>query len=162
MQYSKISEKRKGVLIGKNGEVKKAIEERTKTKIKIGDQIVIEGEPYGEILAEQIISAINLGFSAEKALLLLNDKYSYEFIPISGKRGRVVKGRIIGSAGKARNIIENLSHTYICVGEEGVGIIGLDDDVEDAKECIMMLASGASHGVAYKFLEKRMAEKKGL
>lgn len=160
MQYAKISEKRKGVLIGKNGEIKKEIEKRTKTKIHIGDQIIIEGDTYGEILAEQIISAIDLGFSAEKALLLLKDGYSYKFIPMSGKRSKAIKGRIIGRAGITRNIIEKLSHTYICVGEEGIGIIGLDDDVEDVSECIMMLASGASHGAAYRFLEKRMSNKR--
>jgi len=160
MQYCNISEKRKGVLIGKDGEVKRKIEERTKTKITITDQVIIEGDVYGEILAEQIISAINLGFGAEKALLLLNDKYSYGFIPLSGKRADTIKGRIIGRAGTARNIIENISHTYICVGDEGVGIIGYSEDVEDVKQSIMMLIGGASHGAAYTFLEKRMAEKR--
>ncbi|MFN3527858.1 MAG: KH domain-containing protein [Candidatus Altarchaeaceae archaeon] len=162
MQYCKISEDRKGVLIGKDGKVKKEIEKMTKTKIYITDYVIIDGDPYGEILAEQIISAINLGFSAEKALLLLNDNFSYEFIPISGKRSTEIKGRIIGRNGTTRNIIEKISNTYICVGDEGVGIIGNEDDVEDVKECIMMLISGSTHGAAYRLLEKRMAEKRSF
>lgn len=160
MQYCNISKDRIGVLIGKNGEVKKKIEEATKTKIKIRDQVIIEGDPYGEILSEQIIEGINLGFSAEKALLLIKDNYFYEFIPLSGKRAQTIKSRIIGSGGTARNMLERLSNTYICVGDNGVGIIGYADDVEDAKEAIMLIIQGASHGAVYKFLEKRNAEKR--
>ena len=64
-----IPDERKSVLIGKDGSVKKQIENATSTKITIGDGVVIEGEGLDVIKTQQIIKAIGRGFSSDNSLL---------------------------------------------------------------------------------------------
>jgi len=163
MQYTKIAEERIGVLIGRDGEIKKKIEEKTHTKISIREtEVIISGSPYYEMLAENIVDAICLGFSPEKALLLTEDykDFTYEFIPLSEKKFLFVRGRVIGTKRSVLDNIEKISECYICVGKEGIGIIGDYEDVEDTKEAISILINNGKYGTAYRFLEKRKKERK--
>lgn len=163
MQYTKIAEDRIGVLIGKNGETKRKIEERTHTKITIkGTEVDISGSPYYEMIAENVVNAISLGFSSEKAMLLTkeNKDYTYEFIPLQEKKFMAIRGRIIGRNRDILNNIEKISECYVCVGKEGIGIIGDYEDVEDVKEAILILINHGKPGVAYKFLSKRKKQRK--
>lgn len=57
----KIPDKRKGVLIGHEGSVKRKIEGLTKTQIKILDSIEISGEVLDVLKAKEIIKAIGRG-----------------------------------------------------------------------------------------------------
>ena len=61
--FIKIPEQRKGVLIGKDGSVKKEIEKATKTVIEIEEDVSIEGEPLDVMKTKDIIKAIGRGFS---------------------------------------------------------------------------------------------------
>ncbi len=163
MQYTKIAEDRIGVLIGKDGEIKKKTEEKTHTKILVtGTEVTISGSPYYEMLAENVVDAISLGFSPEKALLLTKDymDYTYEFIPLSEKKFLPVRGRIIGTNRSVLNTIEKISECYVCVGKEGIGIIGDYEDVEDVKEAILMLINHRKSGTVYGFLNKRKKQRK--
>ena len=163
MQYTSISEDRIRVLIGKDGETKKKIEDKTHTQILIsGTDVTISGSPYYEMLAQNIIDAINLGFNPEKALLLTKDykDYSFEFIPLSEKRFMSIRGRIIGTNRSVTNTIEKISDCYVNVGKEGVGIIGDYEDVEDVKEAIEMIINNGKFGTAYRFLENKKRQHK--
>lgn len=165
MQYTKIAKDRIGVLIGKNGETKRKIEERTHTKITVREtEVEISGSPYYEILAEDVVNAISLGFSPEKALLLtkVDEDYVYEFIPLSEKKFTPIRGRIIGRKRSVLDNIEKISECYVCMGKEGVGIIGDYEDAEDVKEAISILINHGKPGTAYRFLSKRKKEHKSI
>ena len=55
IEFVRIPEERKAVLIGSGGSVKKKIEKETKTKIDIGEYIKIEGnDPLNFLKAKQI------------------------------------------------------------------------------------------------------------
>ncbi|OQX21160.1 MAG: hypothetical protein BWK75_03790 [Candidatus Altiarchaeales archaeon A3] len=163
MQYTGISEDRIGVVIGKDGEIKKKIEDKTHTKILIsGTDVTILGSPYYEMLAQNIVDAINLGFSPEKALLLTKDykDYSFEFIPLSEKRSPHIRGRVIGTQRSVLNTIEKISECYVSVGKDGIGIIGDYEDVEDVREAIEMIINNGKFGTAYRFLENKKRQRK--
>ncbi|ODS39641.1 MAG: hypothetical protein A7316_04970 [Candidatus Altiarchaeales archaeon WOR_SM1_86-2] len=61
---------------------------------------------------------------------------------------------IIGGGGNTKRFIEELMGCRITVHGKTVGIIGPLDECYSAKEAIAMLASGASHGSVYRFLER--------
>ena len=65
-----------------------------------------------------------------------------------------LKGRVIGSEGKSRNAIEELTETNISVYGKTIGIIGLQQNVASAKKAIESLLSGSPHSNVYRFLER--------
>ena len=141
--------------------------EKTGAKFKRGKegQLEIEGEGGSEWFAELVINAMTLGFDYKKASKLLNDEFFLDVVDLNaamwGKKKRVeqMKGRIIGTEGKARSTIEFLSDCWIAVGEDKVGLIGKYEDLKIAKEAVFKLLEGKTHGTVYAFLEKKKAEK---
>ncbi len=128
MEYNyelKIPKERIAVLIGKKGEIKKRIEEETKTKIKIdskeGDILINGSDALNLFTAREVISAVGRGFNPEIAELLLKADYGLEIIDIAEFTGKSkstmlrLKGRVIGKEGKSRKIIEELTECYISV-----------------------------------------------
>ena len=163
----KIPKERIAVLIGKSGEVKKALEETTNTRIDIdsheGDVTVRGEDPLTLFSVRDIISAIARGFNPEIAQLLLKQDYMFELVELrdfvkNKNQMPRIKGRIIGKEGKARAIIEDLTDTYICVYGKTIGIIGLGEDVAMARRAIESLAAGSPHNSIYKWLEKKKRE----
>ena len=65
-----------------------------------------------------------------------------------------LKARCIGTKGKAKNTIENLTNTSISVYGKTISIIGLAEQVFLAKKAIEALLRGSKHGNVYKQLEK--------
>lgn len=159
----KIPKERVAVLIGKDGSVKKSIEEETKTKLNIdskeGDVIITGEDALLLYAAREVVRAIGRGFNPEIAQLLLQQDYAFEVIPISDfvteNHLTRVKGRIIGREGKSRKIIEELTEAHICVYGKTVGIIGSYEGLASAKRAVEGLLSGSPHSSIYKFLEKR-------
>jgi ribosomal RNA assembly protein len=158
----KIPRIRVGVLIGKKGSIKKLIEQKTKTKIKISKEgeVIISGEESLNIfITTTIIKAIGRGFNPDIALMLLNEDYCLEIIEIkdfchdSRKHFFRAKARIIGTEGKARKVIEQLTKTEISIYGKTVSIIGEVSNVLLAKQAIEKLLQGSKHGNVYKFLE---------
>ena len=78
MQEIKITANRVGVLIGKGGATKQELEEKTKTTISIDSTeglVRVEGEDaVGALRAVEVVTAINRGFSPERAFTLLEDE----------------------------------------------------------------------------------------
>ena len=110
----KIPKDRITVLIGKNGETKKEIEETTHSKINIdsgeGDVVVQGTDPLMLFSTKNIIKAIARGFNPDVAMRLLNSDYMFELLDIKDYAKRQdhiprLKGRVIGKEGKTRNII---------------------------------------------------------
>jgi len=166
----KIPKERVAVLIGKDGTVKKDVEEATKTTLDIeskeGDVIIKGGDSLGVFVAKGIIKAVGRGFNPEIALLLLKSDYAYENLHLYDYLGRSkskllrMKGRVIGSEGKTRKAIEDLTETYICVYGKTIGIIGFSENVALARRAIESLLNGSPHASVYKWLEKKRVELK--
>ncbi len=164
----RIPEDRIGVLIGKEGEIKKKIQEKTGCKIKInsstGDVKIIRGDDaIGFLKAKSVVEAIARGFNPEVAMKLLDDDfYVFESIDlseyVSPKALERVKGRIIGKEGKVRRMIEETLNVHVSVYDKFVSIIGAFENVAAAREAIMMLVEGAQHSTVQRFMERKRRE----
>jgi len=165
----RIPKERVAVLIGKKGEMKRAIEHDTKTKIQVNSEegeIRLRGKDALLLyLAREIIRAIGRGFNPDIAKQLLKSDYAFELITISDyartSRDLIrLRGRVIGEGGKSRRTIEELTETTICVFGKTAGIIGPGDQISDARRAIENLLSGSTHAHVYKWLEKRRRQKR--
>jgi len=166
MHDIKIPKERVGVLVGKNGEVKRLIEKKTETKLiidKEGD-IVINGEGVNVYNANIIIKSIGRGFNPSIALNLLKDDINMEIINIkdfsgkSRKKLERIRARIIGTGGKCRQAIERITNTDIVVYGKTVSIIGKIDNTNVARAGVEILLRGAPHSNAYKYLEREIGK----
>lgn len=167
MKFVKIPMERVAVLIGKEGEVKRHIEEHgveIQVDSKTGD-VKMEGEPIAEMDAENVVRAIGRGFSPHHAFHLFNDSYYFTLIDMRdyvGKKDKHIHriaGRIIGKEGKARRKIEDDAHVFISIYGHTISIIGKIEGTDVAKRAIEMLLEGANHSTVYRYLER---EKKRL
>lgn len=161
----KIPIDRVGVLIGKSGEIKKQLEQATKTRLTIdskeGDITIITHDGLKLYEAKEIIRAIARGFNPKTAMSLLKTDNSLEVINIEdfagNNRNQVLrlKGRVIGAEGKSKREIEHLTETSISVYGKTVAIIGEVEGVASARRAIESLLKGATHASVYKFLERK-------
>jgi ribosomal RNA assembly protein len=162
MYELKIPKDRIAVLIGSKGEVKKQLEDQTKTTITIDSQegdILIRGDDsIGLFCTREIVKAIGRGFNPKTALNLIKPEYNFDLINlrdfVTKEHIPRVKGRIIGTEGKARKTIEDLTETKICVYGKTIGIIGEVAKVAIARRAVEMLLEGSRHATIYKWLEK--------
>src|SRR3989344_1933067 len=108
VEYSyelKVPKNRVAVIIGKEGSMKKDLEEATSTKLNIdskeGDVFVSGEDALGLYTAREIIMAIGRGFNPEIARLLLKQDYVFEVIGLKDFTGKSkntllrLKGRVI-------------------------------------------------------------------
>ena len=93
----KIPKERIAVLIGKSGEVKKALEETTNTRIDIdsheGDVTVRGEDPLTLFSVRDIIRAIARGFNPEIAQLLLKQDYMFELVELRDFVKKLISSR---------------------------------------------------------------------
>ncbi len=172
MEYSyelKVPKNRVAVIIGKEGSIKKEIEESTKTKLDIdskeGDIFVSGEDALGLYTAREIIKAIGRGFNPDLAKLLLKSDYIFEVVDLSefvkSKEAMLrLKGRVIGKEGKSRKVIEELTECNISVFGKTISIIGLPESVANARQAVESLLRGSTHANVYKWLEKRRRDLK--
>jgi len=163
-QEIKITKERVAVLIGKKGEIKKKIEAVTKTRLRVdsdeGDIYITGEDGLGVYTANEIISAIGRGFNPDYAMLLLKGDYVYEQINMNDftktkSSLQRLKGRVIGTDGKCRKLVEELTECYICVYGKTIGIIGETSNVVVAKRAVESLLRGSQHASVYRWLEKQ-------
>ena len=165
----KVPKNRVAVIIGKEGSVKKEIEESTNTKLNIdskeGDIFVSGEDALGLYTAREIIKAIGRGFNPDVAKLLLKQDYIFEVVDVSEfvKSNEAMirlKGRVIGKDGKSRKLIEELTECNISVFGKTIGIIGLPESAANARQAVESLLRGSTHANVYKWLEARRRELK--
>jgi len=163
----KIPEERVAVLIGSAGKTKKEIEELTQSSLEIskeGDVIINGKDAVGLYTVREIVKAIGRGFNPKTAEYLLKPDYALEIIDLSVVTGKNkntmerLKGRVIGTKGKAREEVERLSDTNISVYGKTVAIIGEISHVTMAREALAMLIQGAMHKTVYHYLERKKKE----
>jgi ribosomal RNA assembly protein len=165
----KIPRERVAVLIGVKGRIKQQIEQSTGARLDIdskeGDVFITGSEPLALFTVREIVQAIGRGFNPRIALQLLKGDYIFDQINLGdGKRNdkflERIKGRIIGSDGKSRRLIEELAEADICVYGKTVGIIGRPESVITARKAIELLIKGSQHRNVYKWLESRRRDQK--
>ncbi len=165
----KIPEERIPVLIGKNGDVKKRIENELKIKLEINKKensvkiIYDTDHALNALKAKNIVLAIGRGFSPGVAFKLLNDEFVLEIIDLSeivSSRKELIRqrGRIIGEKGRCRKFFEDTLNVNLAIYGKTVSIIGKYEEVSIAREGILMLAEGKSHASVYRFLERKALE----
>ena len=165
----RIPEDRVAVLIGRNGETKKLLEEKGHIALDIESENGIisvrqNGDPLKANISLGVIQAIGRGFNPQKAMELLQDNFQLIVIPLrdfakpGSKRIAELRGRLIGTGGKTRRVVEELTSTYISVYGDTVSIIGDYVSVEYAREALMLLIKGSKQRTVYTFLEKNARE----
>jgi len=171
MFYTRIPVERVGVLIGPEGQIKSRLEEMTGTKIIIdsetGEITIDESQakdPTAALKVRDIVMAIGRGFSEERAFILLDDDMYLHVFDIkeaagdSRKRMTQVKGRLIGSGGKTRRLLEELAGVEVSIYGHTVALIGDMFHLNIGRQAVEMLLQGSEHRTVYRFLEKKRQE----
>ncbi len=170
--YVKVPLDRLGAVIGKKGEVKRELSERLGVEITVDSEngvVIVEPEapgvpPVNLMKAAEIVKAIAYGFPPEKAMRLADEDQILVIVDLKQIVGdapnhlKRVKARIIGERGRARRTIEEMTGTYIVVGEYHVAIIGDYERAMAAKKAVEMLAEGRMHSTVYRYLDSVLRE----
>ena len=161
----KVTKERIPILIGKNGSIRKQIELRTKTRVKIdskeGDIQISSGDPINIYTTKLIINAISRGFNPEIAYQLLKEDFGLEIISlpevIGKNKNKIIRqrSRVIGEKGKCKHTLEYLTHTNISVQGKTISIIGQFQDALVARKAIEKLIQGSKHGNVYRWIEQQ-------
>lgn len=170
MLYTRIPVERVGVLVGPEGRTKKALEERTGARVLINSregEVTIDETPCEDpslgLKAQDVVRAIGRGFSEVRALALLEEDIYlrvYDIKDYARSRNRIVqlKGRLIGTRGKTRDLIEELTGASLSVYGHTVGLIGTLTQLDVAGRALEMLLQGSEHASVYRFLERSRAD----
>lgn len=156
---------RLAVLIGKEGETKKSIELLGEVKLQIQSSngevsVVKKGDPLKANLTASVVQAIARGFSPLNATLLYRDNYQFivislrDFANPGSRRIDQIRSRVIGTGGKTRKLIEELTATHISVYGDTVSVLGDYLSVDYAKEALNMLINGSKQRTVYTYLER--------
>jgi ribosomal RNA assembly protein len=173
-QIIRVPLERVGALVGKDGLIKSEIERRCgvsldidgktgEARISFQPEALIESNPFK---ASDIVSAIARGFSPQRAFSLLEEERLLTLIDLREYAGKSenamvrIRSRLIGTDGKARKIIEELSGAEISIYGHTVAIIGEPDESRIAKEAVDKLAKGGTHKATYEMLQKYRTKKK--
>jgi len=173
MRYIKIPMERIAVVIGHNGETKKNLENRSGIHLEINSrlgEITIEDhnveDPLQVLKLESIVRAIARGFSPEHAMKLLGDDIDlyifniHDYVSKKESHVRRLKSRIIGTEGKTKRVLEELTDSYISVYGHTVSIISDFENIDIAKRAVDKLLSGSKHATVYRFIESNMRKLK--
>jgi len=166
MRSIRIPSDRVGTLIGKSGETKKMIESISGIKLKIDTEgeVIFNEEAKGvdPLMALKIIDvlkAVGRGVNPDRAVRLFDDDEYLEIIDLKevagdkpNQLGRV-RGRLIGTDGKTRKIIEDLTGCYMSVYGNTVSLIGNSISLPVAKHAIELILNGSEHATVYHYLE---------
>ena len=165
----KVPKDRIAVLIGVEGAMKAELEQETGCRINIdseeGDVTLMGKDALNLYILREVIKAIARGFNPDIAKLLLKQNYLLEIIALADysrdtNHQARLKGRVIGSNGKSRKTIEELTGSYICVYGKTIAILGSAETITFAKRAVESLLNGSPHAVVYKWLEKQRRELK--
>lgn len=142
-------------------EISKDLAKRLECKIEINDEneVVLEAEPYAEYNAKNVIQAFGRGFEVNQAIKLLNEDYFSKYVSLKDfckneEQIRRIKARIIGSEGKTKLYIEEISGTDLSIYGNTIGIIGTAEQIRIASAALQVLLEGGTHKKAYNIMER--------
>ena len=159
----KIPKARVPVLVGKQGSVKRKIEQLTEAHLAInsseGEVTISSDDGLHIYTAREMVNAIGRGFHPDIAMKVIDIENCFVVMPIADDRKKKsllrIKGRLIGTEGKTRRLIEEMTDTHVSVYGKTVAIIGKQEHAFVARKAIEMLVSGSPHTRVYRFLEKK-------
>lgn len=155
------------IYVKKGQNVKKAkaeLERSLNIKLTLeGNMITFEGAAVDEYVARQVLEAMAFGFSASKALLLKDEEMAFRIVHIKDHTKRnleAIRSRVIGTRGKTRRTISDITGCDVLITDTDIGIIGHVEDAEDTERAFIQIIRGMKQSNAYQYLEKRNKEKK--
>lgn len=173
--FIRIPKERVGILVGPEGKTKTYIEEQMKVKLAVdsedGGVTITLGEGQNDpsmlLRAKDLVTAIGRGFAPEVAFRLIrNEDDVFDMIDLRVIFGRSdadiqrIKGRIIGSEGKTRRLIEELTEANVAVYGHTIGIIGNFEEADAARNAVQMIVEGCEHKTVYRYLQRKRTEMK--
>lgn len=168
MRLVRIPKERVGALIGTDGETKHLIERRAGVKLRIDTEGEVDiddnpEDPLAALKVMDLVKAVGRGFAPHRAMRLLDDDEYLEVIELGdfiAKRTDQmsrVRSRLIGTNGKTRRIIEDLTGAYMSIYGSTVSIIGNSVQLPVAKTAVEMILRGSEHSTVYRYLERSRA-----
>lgn len=158
MQQILIPSKR-AKLLREDKQLFKNLEDLLGCKLSVRENTVVAtGESLNEYNAKDAITAFGRGFSMGQVRRLLSDDYFFSSINLKealGKDNRIrrIKARIIGSNGKTKEYIAEVSGASISVFGNTVSFIGTIDEIKMAEAAVKILIEGGTHKKAYRVME---------
>lgn len=169
----RIPRDRVAVLVGKEGSTKTRIQEISSCEIEIdsmeGEVTILASEntdPIKFTITGEVVKAIGRGFNPDKAMFLYNEGFQLIVLSLRdvAKKGsnRIgqIKARVIGTQGKTRSVIEDITECFISIYGDTISIIGDFISIKYALEAIEMLISGKKQRSVYTYLESHVNEMK--
>ena len=124
-------------------------------------------DPSLLLRAKDTVTAIGRGFPPETAFRLIrNEDDIFDMIDLRLIFGRSdsdmkrIKGRIIGTEGKTRKLIEELTEADVVIYGHTIGIIGSFEEADAARNAVQMIIDGCEHHTMYNYLQKKRTELK--
>ena len=119
------------------------LEKELSVKLDIrGREVTINGNAEEEYLAERVLEAINFGFEMDVALMMKEDDLIFEVLNIKDytKRNDLerIRGRLIGTGGKTKQTLIQLTQCFIEYKENKVAIIGQAERIEFAMTIVLI------------------------
>ncbi|MCL1970112.1 MAG: KH domain-containing protein [Candidatus Bathyarchaeota archaeon] len=173
--FIRIPKERVGILLGPEGKTKVYIEKQMKINLEVDSEdggITIkldkdQNDPSMLFRAKDLVTAIGRGFAPEVAFRLIrNEDDVFDLIDLRIIFGRSeadikrIKGRLIGSEGKTRRLIEELTEANVTIYGHTVGIIGSYEEADAARNAVQMIIEGCEHKTVYKYLQRKRTEMK--
>ena len=164
---SRVPKDRIAVLIGKSGKTRMMIEESYSGKLSIdsqtGDVSILwdEGtDPVKRMKVPDVITAIARGFAPERAIELVKDDVFLrmydirEWVGRQPNQTRRMRSRLIGTNGRIRTLIEEMSGCEIAIYGSTVAIIGDNEGLALATPAIEGILEGSEHSTVLFGLEQ--------
>tara|TARA_B100001996_G_C18665069_1_gene594595 strand:+ start:543 stop:1277 length:735 start_codon:yes stop_codon:yes gene_type:complete len=166
---ARIPKDRIAVLIGKRGSTRKMIEKACGASLYIesnsGDVSVTwpEGEvvdPVIRMKLPDVIFAIGRGLAPKRAVQLIDDEMFLriydirEWVGRQPNQTRRMRSRLIGTNGRIRSLIEELTGTEMAIYGSTVLVIGTQESLALATPAIEGILQGSEHGTVLFGLEQ--------
>ena len=166
---ARIPKNRIAVLIGKRGSTRKMIEDACGASLHIesnsGDVSVIWPEdevsdPIIKMKLPDVIFAIGRGLAPKRAVQLLEDEVFLrmydirEWVGRQPNQTRRMRSRLIGTNGRIRSLIEELTGTEMAIYGSTVLVIGDQESLALATPAIEGILQGSEHGTVLFGLEQ--------
>ncbi len=164
---SRVPKDRIAVLIGKGGQTRKMIENSCGGSLSIdsqtGDVSIVwdeEVDPIKKMKIPDVINAIGRGLAPKRAIQLIEDEMFLriydirEWVGRQPKQTKRMRGRLIGTNGRIRTLIEEFSNCEIAIYGSTVVVIGDSEGLELATPAIEGILRGSEHGTVLFGLEK--------
>ena len=158
MQLVKIPEERVKALLARIEDLERVGNIKIEATVEDGISISSD-DPIMEWKAVDVVKSIGRGFEPDTAMRLFNDDYVFRIISLkeifgTEKQRIRVKSRVIGTKGKTRSTIEEVSGANMRVYGNTIAFIGKPEEVDLAERAVKMILNGSSHSSVYFFLQK--------